>query len=131
MMPDKVIASNRALEVASSGRTDVKTSKYPDPKQLGGINKRKKAVPKTKRGFKRLRLSIKKPQRKVDKKSSITILPLSGKIWREAEKIRAVSPYTQISAPAQTMAKANLLEAKIIKPEPVIAERGEWEPQKR
>jgi hypothetical protein len=29
------------------------------------------------------------------------------------------------------MAKANLLEAKIIMPEPVRAERGEWEPHKR
>ena len=74
---------------------------------------------------------IKKAQRKVDKKSSITIFPHKGRILRAPVKIRAVRPYTQISAAAQVMAKESLPEANIIKTEPEREERGEWEPQRR
>jgi len=68
---------------------------------------------------------MKIPQRKVDKKRSITILPRLGIMERAPEKIRAESPYTQIRAPAHIRAKANLVEARRISPAPERAERGE------
>jgi ASC-1-like (ASCH) protein len=131
IIPDKVIASNKALEAASIGSIDSNDSKNPEPKQQGGISKRKKSVPKIKRGFKMLKERIKTAQRKVDKKSNITIFPHKGRKRRAPEKIRAVRPYTQISAAAQIMAEESLLDAIIIKPDPIKEERGEWEPQRR
>jgi len=131
IISDKIIASSKALEVTSMGSAEPIASKNPEPKQQGGISKRKKTVPRIKSGFIKLITSMKKAQKKVDRKSSITILPREGIIWRETEKTRAVSPYTQIRAAAQTMAKANLLDANKMRKDPVRAERGECEPQKR
>ena len=56
---------------------------------------------------------------------NITILPRTGRIGRALEKIRAVSPYTQIRAPEQIKAKAKRLEASIIRAVALIAEKGE------
>jgi hypothetical protein len=125
IMADKVIASSKNLETASSGSTDSTASKKPEPRQQGGIRARKKLVPKINKGLSRYTRSIKKEQRKVDKKSSTTIFPRRGRIRRAEEKIRAVKPYTQMSVPAQTRAKAILPEAKIMRAEAVRAARGE------
>jgi hypothetical protein len=45
----------------------------------GGTSTRKKAVPSIKRGFRKLIMIAKIPQKKEDKKSRIAILPLEGK----------------------------------------------------
>jgi hypothetical protein len=125
IIPDKVIASRKALDAASKGCTDSKASKYLRSRQQGGMRAIKKKVPRTKRGFMKLTKSINNAQRKADKKSRITILPREGIICRALEKIRAVRLYTQIRAAAQTRANANLPEANMISPEPVRADRGE------
>jgi len=93
--------------------------------QQGGTRIRKKPIPRPNRGFNRLESTIKTPQRKDVKKRSTAILPRAGKIPRAFEKIRAESPYTQIRAPIQIMAKAKRLEANIIRPVHVSADRGE------
>jgi hypothetical protein len=83
------------------------------------------------RGFKKPTRTIKKPQKKADKKRSITILPRAGIIGRAPEKTKAENPYTQIRAAAEIRAKAKRPEAIMIKPVPARVESGEWEPQKR
>jgi hypothetical protein len=77
--PEKITASSSARETASNGSKDSTASKKPVDIHQGGTKTRKKTVPRIKRGFKRLIMIAKIPQKKEDKKSRITILPLEGK----------------------------------------------------
>jgi hypothetical protein len=78
--PEKTAASSNAREIASNGSKDSAASKKPVDIHHGGTRTRKKTVPRIKRGFRRLKRITKIPQKKEDKKSRITILPLEGKI---------------------------------------------------
>jgi hypothetical protein len=78
IIPEKTIASSRAREIASKGSKDSTASKKPVDMHQGGIRTRKKNVPRTRRGLRRLNRIAKIPQKKEDKKSKITIRPFVG-----------------------------------------------------
>jgi hypothetical protein len=83
--PEKATDSTSAREIASNGSRDSTASKKPVDIHQGGTKTRKKSVPRIKRGFKRLIIIAKIPQKKVDKKSRITILPLEGRMEGKKE----------------------------------------------
>jgi hypothetical protein len=85
IIPEKTTASGRAREIASNGSKDSTASRKPVDIHQGGTKRRKKTVPTIKSGFRRL-IAIKKiPQKKEDKKSRITILPLEGRMEGKKE----------------------------------------------